>query len=77
MPKCKLILGDEGNTLRYRLLSFELSNILQGGDSTFGVLTSITVKAFPSAPFISAFGILGTAPGGEEACWDVLANVLS
>jgi hypothetical protein len=54
-----------------------ISNIRQGGGSTFGVLTSITMKAFPSAPFISAVGILGTAPGGEEAYWDVLANVLS
>jgi hypothetical protein len=77
MSKYGLILGYERSKLDLRILSLVISNIRQGGGSTFGVLTSITMKAFPSAPFISAVGILGTAPGGEEAYWDVLANVLS
>jgi hypothetical protein len=48
----------------------------QGGGSTFGVITSATIKAFPSTPFITATAFLGTTPG-NEAYWDVVTYILS
>jgi len=39
-------------------------------------MTSITFRAFPSAEFIAALGIVLTPPGGEPY-WDVVANILS
>jgi hypothetical protein len=48
----------------------------QGGGSTFGVITSVTFKAFPSSPYATVFAFLATAPG-TEAFWEVAANVLS
>ncbi len=50
--------------------------IEQGGGSTFGVITSVTFKAYPSMPFVVATGILSTVPG-TDAFWDAIANVLS
>ncbi|KAI9770052.1 MAG: hypothetical protein M1839_003280 [Geoglossum umbratile] len=47
-----------------------------GGGSTFGVLTSVTLKAFPSTPFATAKFFLST-PTASEAYWDVIAYILS
>jgi hypothetical protein len=58
------------NTWRYHLTS------TKGGGSTFGVMTSVTIKAFPETPFYAATVLLGTTPGGE-AYWDVITTILS
>lgn len=47
-----------------------------GGGSTFGVITSTTLKAFPSAPFIMLTVSIGTAPNSEEF-WDFATYFLS
>ncbi len=52
------------------------ADVKQGGGSTFGVITSVTIRAFPSTDFHVATVILGTGPG-TEGYWDVVANVLS
>jgi hypothetical protein len=36
----------------------------------------VTLKAYPSMPFLTAIGFIITAPG-TDAFWDVIANVLS
>jgi hypothetical protein len=50
--------------------------VQQGGGSTFGVITSVTFKAYPSMPIITATGLLLTSPG-TDAFWNVFAKVLS
>lgn len=50
--------------------------LLQGGGSTFGVITSATIKAYPSAPFVTATVFMGTIPG-NNAYWDVVTSILS
>jgi hypothetical protein len=52
------------------------ANTKKGGGSTFGVLTSVTIKAFPSFKFATATFIIGTPPG-NEAYWDVLSSIFS
>ncbi|KAH8600686.1 hypothetical protein B0O99DRAFT_589582 [Bisporella sp. PMI_857] len=47
-----------------------------GGGSTFGVITSVTIRAFPSTKFVTASLFLGTAPGGE-GYWDVITHIVS
>src|SRR6266536_482738 len=49
----------------------------QGGGSTFGVITSITIKAHPSTPFFVSSVFLGTLPTSGEAYWDVMASLFS
>jgi hypothetical protein len=39
-------------------------------------MTSVTFKAFPSAPYATVLAFLATVPG-TEAYWDATANVLS
>lgn len=48
----------------------------QGGGSTFGVIISVTIKAFPSTEFFVASVLLGTPPGGAPF-WDVITKILS
>ncbi len=48
-----------------------------GGGSTFGVITSVTFKAYPSFRFATALAFLGTSPFLTNQFWDVIANVLS
>jgi FAD/FMN-containing dehydrogenase len=55
---------------------FRILTQSQGGGSTFGVITSVTFKAYQSMPFIVANAYLLTAPG-MEAFWDVIARILS
>ena len=52
------------------------SNTKQGGGSTFGVLTSVTIRAFPSSKFVTASVLLGTTQG-TEAYWDATSYILS
>jgi FAD binding domain len=52
------------------------ANVKQGGGSTFGVITSVTFKAFPSTPYATVLAILATVPG-TQAFWVATANVLS
>ena len=52
------------------------ANFKQGGGSTFGVITSVTFKAFPSAPYATVLAVLATLPG-TQAFWVATANVLS
>ncbi|KAE8440852.1 hypothetical protein EG329_006369 [Mollisiaceae sp. DMI_Dod_QoI] len=47
-----------------------------GGGSTFGVLTSVTMKAYPSTEFNTVGVLMATAPG-TDAYWDVIARLLS
>ncbi|KAK0115827.1 hypothetical protein ONS95_012878 [Cadophora gregata] len=47
-----------------------------GGGSTFGVITSVTIRAYPSTELHVASFLLGTGPGTEEY-WDVMADILS
>jgi hypothetical protein len=58
------------------LVMFHALTLKQGGGSTFGVITSVTFKAFPSTPYASAIAFFATVPG-TEAFWDATANVLS
>ncbi|TVY19635.1 FAD-linked oxidoreductase ZEB1 [Lachnellula arida] len=46
-----------------------------GGGSTFGVITSVTIKAFPSSTFLVATVFLGIKIG-TEAYWDVATSLL-
>jgi hypothetical protein len=48
----------------------------QGGGSTFGVITSVTFKAFKSMPFVIVNGAL-IFPPGTDFFWDMTANILS
>lgn len=48
----------------------------QGGGSTFGVLTSVTIKAFPSTAFNTVAVLMATAPG-TDSYWDVISRILS
>lgn len=50
---------------------------LQGGGSTFGVLTSVTIKAFPSSEFATVSITLASALTEGDAFWDVITNMLS
>jgi hypothetical protein len=50
--------------------------MIQGGGSTFGVITSGTIKAFPSTQFITSTVFLATIPG-NNAYWDVITYILS
>ncbi|KAM0283509.1 hypothetical protein ACHAQH_002460 [Verticillium albo-atrum] len=47
-----------------------------GGGSTFGVLTSITIKAYPSPKIVSLTIMLGTA-AGAPFLWDIVTLALS
>lgn len=47
-----------------------------GGGSTFGIITSITVAAFPSVPHITAIVLAGTAPN-TDTYWSAMAYLLS
>ncbi|OCL06355.1 FAD-binding domain-containing protein [Glonium stellatum] len=47
-----------------------------GGGSTFGVMTSVTLKTFP-APTITAYIVNITAPADLDAFWSTMAYVLS
>ncbi|KUJ11481.1 FAD-binding domain-containing protein [Mollisia scopiformis] len=47
-----------------------------GGGSTFGVMTSVTIKAFQSSAFHTVTALMATKPG-TDAYWSVIANVLS
>ncbi|KAF8855701.1 FAD-binding domain-containing protein [Acephala macrosclerotiorum] len=47
-----------------------------GGGSTFGVLTSVTIKAFPSTPFNTVTVLMATAPG-TDSYWDVISLIQS
>jgi hypothetical protein len=52
------------------------TNLKQGGGSTFGVITSTTIKAFPSSPFVTVTIQIGTAPESEQF-WDFSTYLLS
>ncbi|KAL5319321.1 hypothetical protein ACEPPN_012372 [Leptodophora sp. 'Broadleaf-Isolate-01'] len=47
-----------------------------GGGSTFGVITSVTIRAFPSTEIHIATFLLSTGPG-TDGFWDAMANILS
>ncbi|KAE9363516.1 FAD-binding domain-containing protein [Stipitochalara longipes BDJ] len=47
-----------------------------GGGSTFGVITSTTIQAFPATPFLDLFVIFGTVPNSEPM-WDAVSYWLS
>ena len=47
-----------------------------GGGSTFGIITSVTVAAFPSLPHLTVTVLAGTAPN-TEAYWSSMAYLLS
>jgi hypothetical protein len=50
----------------------------QGGGSTFGIITSITIRAFPSTPFAVVTALLGTMPlPGSDPFWDATTTMLS
>jgi hypothetical protein len=53
------------------------SNVSQGGGSTFGVITSVTFKAFPSTPYATALALLANPFPGSSAFWSAIASVLS
>lgn len=55
---------------------FKLLTNNQGGGSTFGVMTSVTIKAFPSTEFHTVSTWLVAAPGAGSF-WDVIAQILS
>ncbi|RFU32605.1 hypothetical protein B7463_g3715, partial [Scytalidium lignicola] len=48
-----------------------------GGGSTFGIITSVTIKAFPSTPFIVNTLSFGTAPPYTETYWNGITYFLS
>ena len=48
----------------------------QGGGSTFGVITSVTVKTFPTPKVISYQGTITTTNVSDPAIWDMVAYVL-
>jgi hypothetical protein len=50
---------------------------LQGGGSTFGVLTSVTVKAFPSSEFAFAEITLASSVEDGDAYWDALTTMFA
>jgi hypothetical protein len=47
-----------------------------GGGSTFGIITSITVAAFPSVPHITVRALTGTAPN-TDIYWSAMASIFS
>jgi hypothetical protein len=49
---------------------------MQGGGSTFGVITSTTIAAFTSVPLLMYNVTFGTLPESEQ-CWDSMAYWLS
>lgn len=58
-----------------RSKSYDLTK-LQGGGSTFGVITSVTIKAFPSSTFLTATVFVGTLPGNPNYL-EPVASVLA
>jgi hypothetical protein len=52
------------------------NNFEQGGGSTFGVITSATIRAYPAFPFAVTTFIIGT-PNASDAYWSVLASIFS
>lgn len=49
---------------------------IQGGGSTFGAITSMTIRAYPSAPWISTLLFLATEPGSKDY-WTAAAKFSS
>lgn len=47
-----------------------------GGGSTFGIITSVTIAAFPSVPHITVTALVGTSPN-TETYWDGIAYILT
>jgi FAD/FMN-containing dehydrogenase len=47
-----------------------------GGGSTFGIITSVTIAAFPAVPHITVLALAGTAPN-TDAYWSAMAYIFS
>ena len=47
-----------------------------GGGSTFGIITSVTIAAFPSTPYITVNVLAGTQPN-TDTYWSAMAYILS
>lgn len=47
-----------------------------GGGSTFGIITSATIKAYPSFPFAVVSFLIGTE-NASDAYWSMVASMLS
>lgn len=47
-----------------------------GGGSTFGIMTSVTIRAFPAVPIFTVTAIIGTFPN-SPVYWDVIPVILS
>jgi hypothetical protein len=56
--------------------SISVADFMQGGGSTFGIITSATVKAFPAAPFAVVTFLVGTN-STSDAYWSTVAYILS
>lgn len=54
-----------------------MSNISQGGGSTFGVMTSATIKAFPSFRYSVVSALLGTPAINYEPFFNAMAELFS
>jgi hypothetical protein len=52
------------------------TDCIQGGGSTFGVITSTTIAAWPSFPFIGYNVTIGTLPN-SESFWDSMSYIFS
>jgi hypothetical protein len=77
MSKSGSILGESwGKLLTSILQAYSSLNLWQGGGSTFGVVVSTTIKAFPSAPFYVFNVLIGTEPN-TEAFWDAMTYWMS
>jgi hypothetical protein len=50
---------------------------IQGGGSTFGIITSVTFKAYPSTLYATATAFLAAPLPGSSAFWSATASVLS
>jgi FAD/FMN-containing dehydrogenase len=53
-----------------------IADLIQGGGSTFGIITSVNVKAFSAAPFAVVTILVGTN-STSDAYWSTVAYILS
>ena len=47
-----------------------------GGGSTFGIITSITITAFPNTPYLTASVLVGTSPN-SDTYWSAMTYIFS
>ena len=70
MPERRLVLGNARSAWISNLPPFSNADNIQGGGSTFGVITSVTLQTHPSPKILNlGVGIIGSAQDPKLADW--------